>query len=116
MRGQDRAPARVLRINLETEPPTLDWNLATDGVSIVAIEQLMRGLTRLGPDLVPQPDLAESWQVSDDGRTYTFKLRPGVLWSDGVPLRAQHFVDSWQRLLDPKTAAEYAYSLFGIHN
>jgi oligopeptide transport system substrate-binding protein len=116
VRGQDRAPARVLRINLETEPPTLDWNLATDGVSIVAIEQLMRGLTRLGPDLTPQPDLAESWRVSDDGRTYTFKLRPGVLWSDGVPLRAQQFVDSWRRLLDPKTAAEYAYSLFGIHN
>ncbi|HTO56014.1 MAG TPA: peptide ABC transporter substrate-binding protein [Myxococcota bacterium] len=105
-----------LRINLETEPPTLDWNLATDGVSIIAIEQLMRGLTRLDSELRPEPDLAESWAVSDEGRTYTFKLRPGVLWSDGVPLRAQHFVDSWRRLLDPKTAAEYAYFLFGIHN
>jgi oligopeptide transport system substrate-binding protein len=110
------ARPRELRINLETEPPTLDWNLATDGVSIIAIEQLMRGLTRLGPALEPEPDLAASWAVSDDGRTYTFKIRPGVLWSDGVPLRAQHFVDSWRRLLDPKTAAEYAYFLFGVHN
>jgi oligopeptide transport system substrate-binding protein len=116
VRGAERAPARELRINLETEPPTLDWNLATDGVSIIAIEQLMRGLTRLGPDLRPEPDLAERWDVSSDGRTYTFHLRPGVVWSDGVPLRAQHFVDSWQRLLDPATAAEYAYFLFGVKN
>ena len=115
-RGFERAPARELRINLETEPPTLDWNLATDGVSIVAIEQLMRGLTRLGPDLRPEPDLAEHWDVSADGRTYTFQLRDGVVWSDGVPLRAQQFVDSWQRLLAPATAAEYAYFLFGVHN
>jgi oligopeptide transport system substrate-binding protein len=116
VRGAERAPARELRINLETEPPTLDWNLATDGVSIIAIEQLMRGLTRLGPDLRPEPDLAERWEVSSDGRTYTFHLRRGVVWSDGEPLRAQQFVDSWQRLLDPTTAAEYAYFLFGIRN
>ena len=116
MRSEDRSPPRVLRINLETEPPTLDWNLATDGVSIIAIEQLMRGLTRLDADLRPVPDLAESWDVSADGRTYTFHVRPGVSWSDGVPLTAQHFVDSWRRLLEPATAAEYAYFLFGVHN
>ena len=45
----------TLRINLQTEPPTLDWTRATDGVSITVIEQLMRGLTRLGPDLRPAP-------------------------------------------------------------
>ena len=116
MRSEDRSPPRVLRINLETEPPTLDWNLATDGVSIIAIEQLMRGLTRLGPDLVPEPDLAESWRASADDRTYTFRIRQGVVWSDGAPLVAQQFVDSWHRLLDPATAAEYAYCLFGIKN
>ena len=115
-RGAAPPPARELRINLETEPPTLDWNLATDGVSIIAIEQLMRGLTRLDAELRPAPDLAESWDVSADGRTYTYRLRPGVLWSDGVPLTAQHFVDSWRRLLDPATAAEYAYFLFGVKN
>ncbi len=112
----ERAEPRTLRINLGTEPPTLDWNLATDGVSIIAIEQLMRGLTKLGQDLRPEPDLAAAWDVSADGRTYTFHLRPGVVWSDGAPLRAQQFVDSWQRLLEPATAAEYAYFLFGIKN
>lgn len=114
-RGERAAPAE-LRINLETEPPSLDWSLATDGVSITAIEQLMRGLTRLGPDLRPEPELAERWEVSPGGRTYRFVLRPGVVWSDGVPLVAQHFVDSWLRLLAPATAAEYAYFLFPVKN
>jgi ABC-type oligopeptide transport system substrate-binding subunit len=50
----------TLRINLQTEPPTLDWTRATDGVSITVIEQLMRGLTRLGPDLRPLPPRSRS--------------------------------------------------------
>ncbi len=111
-----RPVPRELRINLETEPPSLDWSLATDGVSIIAIQQLMRGLTRLGRDLRVEPDLAERWSISPDGRSYSFALRPGVVWSDGAPLRAQHFVDSWLRLLAPATAAEYAYFLFPLKN
>ena len=115
-RDEMRPAPRELRINLETEPPSLDWSLATDGISIIAIQQLMRGLTRLSRDLRPEPDLAERWSVSADGRTYTFALRPGVVWSDGEPLRAQQFVDSWLRLLAPETAAEYAYFLFPLKN
>jgi len=109
-------PPGELRINLGTEPPTLDWTLATDGVSIKLINQLMEGLTRMGPDLRPQPALAERWDVSPDGTTYTFHLRPGVRWSDGEPLRAGQFVDAWRRLLAPATAAEYAYFLFPVRN
>ena len=107
-------PPGTLRINLGTEPPTLDWTRATDSVSITVIEQLMRGLTRLGPDLRPVPALAERWEVSPDGRVYTFHLREDVRWTDGVPLRAEHFVYAWRRLLDPSTAAEYAYFLFPV--
>ncbi len=95
----------VLRFNLGTEPPTLDWMLATDSVSITVIEQLMRGLTRLGPDLRPVPALAERWAVSPDGRTYTFHLRRDVTWTDGAPLHAEQFVYAWRRLLAPETAA-----------
>jgi oligopeptide transport system substrate-binding protein len=113
MRGATPPPA-VLRINLATEPPTLDWTRATDSVSITVIEQLMRGLTQLGPDLRPEPALAERWEVSPDGRTYTFHLREGVRWTDGAPLRAEQFVYAWRRLLDPSTAAEYAYFLFPV--
>jgi oligopeptide transport system substrate-binding protein len=104
----------TLRINLGTEPPTLDWTRATDAVSITIIEQIMRGLTRLGPDLRPVPALAERWDVSPDGRTYTFHLRRDVRWTDGVPLHAEQFVWAWRRLLDPATAAEYAYFLFPV--
>ncbi len=103
-----------LRINLGTEPPTLDWTLATDNVSVTVIEQLMRGLMVLDADLQPQPALAERWEVSKDGRIYTFHLRQDVRWSDGVPLHADQFVFSWCRLLAPATAAEYAYFLFPI--
>jgi oligopeptide transport system substrate-binding protein len=112
--GGSDPPAGTLRINLQTEPPTLDWTRATDGVSITVIEQLMRGLTRLGPDLRPAPALAERWQVSDDGRRYRFFLRRDVVWTDGVPLHAEQFVHAWRRLLDPATAAEYAYFLFPV--
>ncbi len=112
--GTALPPPDEIRVNLGTEPPTLDWTLATDGVSIQIINQLMRGLTEMGPDLRPRPALAEHWEISPDGRTYTFHLRPGVRWSDGVPLRAQQFVDSFRRLLTPATAAEYAYFLFPV--
>ena len=107
---------RTLRINLATEPPTLDWTLATDSTSIQVIEQLMRGLTRLGPGLEARPELARSWDVSPDGLRYTFHLRRDAVWSDGQPLEAGHFVASWQRLLEPKTAAEYAYFLYPVKN
>ncbi len=112
--GGAAAPRGTLRLNLGTEPPTLDWNRATDSVSITVIEQLMRGLTRLGPGLQPVPALAERWESSADGRTWRFHLRRDVRWSDGVPLEARHFVDGWRRLLDPETAAEYAYFLFDV--
>lgn len=113
--GETR-PAGTLRINLGTEPPTLDWTLATDSTSIQVIEQLMRGLTRMGPDLVPRPALARSWELSEDARSYTFHLRDDVVWSDGVALHADQFVFAWRRLLDPKTAAEYAYFLYPVRN
>ncbi|MBI4042656.1 MAG: peptide ABC transporter substrate-binding protein [Deltaproteobacteria bacterium] len=62
------------------------------------------------------PKVAESWSVTPDGTTYTFKIRRNLLWSDGKPVTAHDFVYSWQRLLDPKTAARYAYFLFPIKN
>ena len=58
----------------------------------------------------------ESWTVSGDGKVYTFKLRAGATWSDGSPVTAQDFVFSWQRVVDPATAAEYAYMLAPVVN
>ena len=110
----DDGGGRVLRFNLRTEPPTLDWNLAADSASFTLIEQLMRGLTRLDHDLRLQPALARSWEASEGGRVWRFHLRRDVVWSDGEPLHARQFVDGWRRLLDPRTASEYAYFLFAV--
>ena len=63
----------------------------------------------------PIPGAAESWSVSPDGKTWTFHIRKHV-WSDGVPVTAQDFVFAWRRILDPKTAAPYAYNMWVIKN
>ena len=62
------------------------------------------------------PDLAQSWETAADGLTWTFRLRPGLLWSNGEPLTAGHFVASWQRVLNPAVAAEGAGYLYVIRN
>jgi len=104
----------ILRMNIETEPESLDWSIATENWSIHVINNIMEGMARYDDDLKVMPALASSWDVSDDSLKYTFHLRKNVKWTDGAPLVARHFVDSWKRLLDPATAAEYAYFLYDI--
>ncbi len=106
----------VFRMNLTAEPPTLDWALATDNVSIRVIENLMEGLTAYDAALRPQPAIAARWTVSGDGRIYTFHLRPDVYWSDGKQVTAHDFEYAWKRLLNPATASEYAYFLYDVEN
>ncbi len=104
------------RVNLGTEPPSLDWSLATDHVSFNVIANLMVGLTEFDKDLKPAPVIAESWEVQDGGRRIVFHLRDDVKWTDGRTVTAGDFEYSWKRLLDPKTASQYAYILFDIAN
>jgi oligopeptide transport system substrate-binding protein len=104
------------RVNLGTEPPSLDWSLATDHVSFNVIANLMVGLTEFNADLKPAPVIAKSWDILDGGKKIVFHLRDDVLWSDGKKVRAQDFEYSWKRLLNPKTASEYAYILFDVVN
>lgn len=76
---------------------------------------LFEGLTVLDPrDLEPRPGVAERWEVSADGRTWTFHLRPDARWSDGRPVTADDFAHAWRRVLEPKTASEYVYMLWPI--
>jgi oligopeptide transport system substrate-binding protein len=104
----------TFRMTLSNEPPTLDWNLATDSVSFTVLINLMEGLTEYDEALRPRPAVARSWEVSPDGRVYRFHLREDARWSDGKPVTAGDFEYSWKRLLNPKTAAEYAYFLYDI--
>ncbi len=93
----------------EAEPASLDPHLIS-GIPEHRIQMaLFEGLIIYDPKTANGiPGLAESWKISNDGKTYTFKLRKAT-WSDGVPITAQTFVDSWLRILNPETAAPYAW-------
>ena len=76
------------RVNLSTEPPSLDWSLATDHVSFNVIANLMVGLTEFDKQLKPAPVIAKSWEFLEGGRKLVFHLRDDVTWSDGKKVRA----------------------------
>ncbi len=113
--GEKLAKEQVLRANLGEEPPDLDPQTTTDTVSFVILNATLEGLVRLNPDGSIGKGLAESWDVSDDGKVYTFKLRDAK-WSDGDPITAYDFEYAWKRAIDPKTASQYAYQFYGIKN
>jgi oligopeptide transport system substrate-binding protein len=106
--------AQVLRVNIGNEPPSLDPGLATDVTSANVLNALMDPLVKLGPDLEPEPSLAESWEVAEDGKTVTFHLRTDGKWTNGDPVTAHDFEYSWKRTLSPDLAADYAYQFYGI--
>ena len=76
----------------------------------------MVGLTEFNNELKPAPVIAKSWDIAEGGKRIIFHLRDDVLWSDGQKVRAHDFEYSWKRLLNPKTASQYAYILFDIVN
>jgi len=99
-----------LRFTNGTEPKTLDPQLATGEPEHRILSSIFEGLARLDArSLEPVPGMAESWEISPDGKTYTFHLRPNARWSDGHPVTAQDFCYSWRRLQEPSLGSEYAY-------
>ena len=112
----ERIADNFFRVNLGTEPPSMDWSLATDHVSFNVITNLMVGLTEFDKELKPAPVIAKSWEYRDGGKKIVFNLRDDVTWSDGTKVTAQDFEYSWKRLLNPKTGSEYAYILYDIVN
>lgn len=99
---------------LTTEPPTLDMQLATDTTSHLIIHQCIDGLFEYRGDGAIEPRGATDYEVSEDGLVYTVSLREDGMWSDGVALTAQHYYDGIIRLLEPATAAEYAWLMYDI--
>ena len=99
------------------EPESLDPAVLTGEADGRVALELFAGLTRYDPtDATPIPDLAESWELSADGKVYRFHLRSNAVWSTGEPITARDFVYSWLRVLDPASAAEYAGQLFYLKN
>ncbi|WP_151409272.1 peptide ABC transporter substrate-binding protein [Anaerococcus sp. Marseille-P9784] len=104
----------VLDINIASEPETIDPQLNTAADGAIMLNHLFESLIRWDDDgngnAVLKPGMAESWEVSEDGLTWTFKLRDAK-WSDGKPVTADDFVYAWNRLVDPATGADYEYML-----
>lgn len=104
-----------LRLNLHSEPPTIDPRKATDTVSISVLKMCFEGLTRIDPNGQPIPAAAEKIEISTDQKRYTFILRDAK-WSDGEPVTAYDFEKNWKTMLDPAFPCEFASDLYIIKN
>jgi dipeptide transport system substrate-binding protein len=105
---------KVLYLNNGQEPTSFDPPIGFDAVSWNALNNLMEGLTRLDENHEPQPAIAEKWDVSEDGKTYTFHIRKEAKWSNGDDVTANDFVYAWKRLLDPNTGSPAAFLAYFI--
>jgi ABC-type transport system substrate-binding protein len=114
----ERPPQGGKLIRLYADPPTLDPHLTTDNISGGLVNEVFGGLVTLDLDLNVVPDLAESWDISADGRVYTFHLRPDAKFHDGKPVTAQDVKWSLERVADPTTQSpvvdQYLGDIIGV--
>ena len=112
--GGEATGSNVLNVMVEVEVASLDPQLATDGTSFEVIADFTDGLMQMDAEGQAVEALAESYEVSEDGCTYTFHIREDANWSNGDPVTANDFVFAWQRAADPATASEYSYMMSDI--
>jgi oligopeptide transport system substrate-binding protein len=105
---------RTLRLNLKTEPPTLDPVKMSDMASFSVMHLLMRGLLDFDASGKRIPAGAESWQISDGGKRYTFRLRHNAQWRDGSSVTAQQYVEGCFRALDSNNQSPYVFFLYPV--
>ncbi|MBI4565917.1 MAG: hypothetical protein HY716_14610 [Planctomycetes bacterium] len=116
LEGPGRPDDGVLIFNAGEEPHSLDPAISDDIAGLKILMHLFEGLFNYHPrDASPVPAAAERWDVSADGRTYTFHLRP-ARWSNGDPVTAGDFVHAWRRVVNPKTPTRYKERMFVIRN
>ncbi len=111
---EEMSEKKVLTFNIGADPKTIDpqLNSASDGGYV--INNTFEGLMRMDADGMVMPATAESYELSEDGKTYTFKIRESAKWSDGEPVKASDFEYAWKRALDPMVASEYSFQLFYV--
>jgi oligopeptide transport system substrate-binding protein len=111
------AAGKILRVHFDVEVASMDPQIATDGTSFEVLAAITEGLYSVDANGSPIFAMAESVDKSEDGLTYTFKLRDAK-WSNGTPVTANDFVFAWRRLVDPAVASEYAFiaEIAGIKN
>jgi len=105
-------------VRLYVDPPTLDPHLTTDATSAQIIVEVFGGLVTIDKDLNVVPDLAEGWNISADGRVYTFRIRPDAVFHDGKPVTAEDVRWSLERATDPLTESpnvdQYLGDIVGV--
>lgn len=109
-------PLTTLRRGNVAEPDTLDPHKMSTVYENVIGRDIFCAVADYTPDGKIAPACAESWEISQDGLTYTFHLREGLVWSDGVPVTAADYVAGLRRVMDPATASEQAAILDMIKN
>ena len=111
--GEDEAT--VLRRGISAKVDTLDPHRSSAKWENIVISDMITGLMTITPDRTVIPGVAESWETSEDGLTWTFKLKETV-WSDGEPLTAEDFVYAFRRIQDPVIASQYSSLLYIVKN
>jgi len=115
-RATSAASTQILRLSQRNEPADLDPAVATLPDEFFIIRALSEGLVTPSPAGGQQPAAADRWEISPDHLVYTFHLRPDGRWSNGDPVTASDFVESYHRLLTPATAASKGALFYGVKN
>jgi len=106
---------KILNRGISHDHASLDPHLATQTSDYSVLSALLEGLTAEDPiDLHPVPGVAERWDVSADGLSYTFYLRANAKWGNGDPVTANDFIASWRRILTASLGSDYANLFFII--
>jgi len=114
--GRELAADQTLHVGNYAEPQTLDPHRAEGVPASNILRDLYEGLTSEAPDGAVVPGVAESWEVSANGRVYTFRLRDDARWSNGDPVTADDFVYGFRRTVNPATLSHYSSILEPIDN
>lgn len=102
----------MVTVDMRAEPPDLNPTTTSDVASADILRMTTAGLFKLDANDQPVPDLAESYTVSDDGKTYTIKLRQDAKWNNGDPVTANDFIYSWTISMTKETASVYGFILY----
>lgn len=116
MAWQSASAEIVFRRENGAEPKSIDPQIASESSGSAILYDTFEGLIKQHISGELLPGMAESWEVSEDGKKYVFKLREGLLWSDGKPLKASDFVYAWHRAVNPETGGEYGFILAPVKN
>src|SRR5690625_5968047 len=112
----NKEDSKELHIATSGDIPTLDTTGSMDGLSQTIIQNLFEGLYRLDVSDEPANGMAKDFEVSKDGKEYTFYLQEDAKWSNGEPVTAADFVYAWKKALHPDTFSPHAYLMEPIKN